>query len=61
MSKEERVLFTRRFNKKLIKKVRRVKERTGKSHTQFIEEAIDEKLLRENFATKSVFNSHEVN
>lgn len=60
MSKPEKVLFTRRINKKLIEKLKRVKKKTGKSHTQFIEEAIDEKLLREKFASKSVIYGHEV-
>lgn len=58
---DEKELFTRRLNKKLMGKVRRVKRKTGKNHTQFIEEAIDEKLLREGHARKSVFKYNKVN
>lgn len=36
-----------RIYKPLMDAVRQVKEETGKNHTLFIEEAIDEKLLRE--------------
>lgn len=47
-------LFTRRYYKPLLDAIRKVKKKTGKDHTQFIEEAIDEKLVRDGHTDKSL-------
>lgn len=48
---------TRRIYKPLMDAVRTVKKKTGKRHTDFIEEAIDEKLYREGFTDKSLLRN----
>lgn len=50
-------MLTRRFYKPLIDAVRMVKEQTDKNHTDFIEEAIDEKLLRDGYIEKSLLRN----
>lgn len=57
---ENKEMFTRRYYKPLLDAVREVKEETGTNHTTFIEEAIDEKLVRDGHQKKSLL-LNEVN
>lgn len=52
--------WTKRYYIPLIREVKKVKEKTGKNHTTFIEEAIDEKLRREGHIEESLL-LNEVN